>query len=96
MQLKLSSISTIHVKQQHTVGPFHFQVHCKYMVGNVYINKIHTRLCLYISLLWGRFFSFFQFLCYIQWNPSHLISKYLERIRFQLTNRSLVFNLIAI
>ena len=41
MQLKLSSTNTIHVKQQHKVGFFIFKFTIKYMLGNVYINKIH-------------------------------------------------------
>ena len=36
--VKLSSINTIHVKQQHNVGFFSFQFFLKYMLGNVYIN----------------------------------------------------------
>ena len=35
MQLKLSSISTIHVKQQHDIGFFIFKFTQKYMLGNV-------------------------------------------------------------
>ena len=41
--VKLSSINTIHVKQQHNVGFFIFKFTLKYMLGNVYINKIHAR-----------------------------------------------------
>ena len=40
--VKLSSINTIHVKQQHNVGFFIFNFNLKYMLGNVYINKIHA------------------------------------------------------
>ena len=40
--VKLSSINTIHVKQQHNVGFFIFNFTLKYMLGNVYINKIHA------------------------------------------------------
>ena len=42
-QLKLSSINTIYVKQQHNVGFFIFKFTLKYILGNVYINKIHVR-----------------------------------------------------
>ena len=42
MQLNLSLINTIHVKQQHNVCFFIFKVTLKYMFGNVYINKIHA------------------------------------------------------
>ena len=40
--VELSSINTIHVKQQHNVGFLIFKFNLKYMLGNVYINKIHT------------------------------------------------------
>ena len=50
--VKLSSINTIHVKQQHNVGFFIFKFTLKYMLGNVYINKIHARQCLYIISLY--------------------------------------------
>ena len=40
--VKLSSINTIHVNQQHYVGFFIFKFTLKYMLGNVYINKVHT------------------------------------------------------
>ena len=36
--VKLSSINTIHVKQQHNLGFFIFKFTLKYMLGNVYIN----------------------------------------------------------
>ena len=52
--VKLSSINTIHVKQQHNVGFFIFKFTLKYMLGNVYINKIHARQCLYIISLYCR------------------------------------------
>ena len=35
-------------------------------------------------ILWGSFFPFFQFLCYIKRNPSHLISKQLGRKEFSM------------
>ena len=44
--VKLSSISTIHIKQQHNIGFSNF----KLMPVNAYINKIHARQSLYISL----------------------------------------------
>ena len=52
--VKLSSINTIHVKQQHNVGFFIFKFTLKYMLGNVYINKIHARQCLYTISLYCR------------------------------------------
>ena len=55
--VKLSSINTIHVKQQHNVGFFIFKFTLKNMLGNVYINKIHARQCLYISLYCREGFS---------------------------------------
>ena len=54
MQLKLNSINTIHVKQQTNVGFLIFKFTLKYMLGNVYINKIHARQCLYIISLCCR------------------------------------------
>ena len=48
--VKVSTINTIHVKQQHNVGFSIFKFTLKYMLGNVYINKIHAKQCLYISL----------------------------------------------
>ena len=47
--MKLSSINTIHVKQEHNFGFFIFKFTLKYMLSNVYINKIHARQCLYIT-----------------------------------------------
>ena len=44
----------IHVKQQHKVGFFIFKFILKYMLGNVSINKIHARQCLYIVSLYCR------------------------------------------
>ena len=55
--VKLSSINTTHVKPQHTVVFFIFKFTLKYMLGNVYINKIHARQCLYISLYCREGFS---------------------------------------
>ena len=43
----LSSINTIHVKQQHNVDFFISKFTLKYMLGNVYINKIHAKQCKY-------------------------------------------------
>ena len=40
----------MHEKQQRNVGFFIFKFTLKYMLGNVYINKIHARQCLYLSL----------------------------------------------
>ena len=78
--VKLSSINNIHVKQQHNVGFFIFKFTLKYMLGHVYINKIHARQCLHII----RFFSSFQFLCCIQRSASHIISKQLGRKYFSM------------
>ena len=52
--VKLSSVNTIHVKQQQNVGFFIFKFTLKHMLGNVYINKIHARQCLYIISLYCR------------------------------------------
>ena len=85
--MKFSSINTIYVKQKHNVGFFIFRFTLKYMLGNVYINKIHAKQCLYISLyciLQGRFFPSFQFLCCIQKNLSNIISKQLGRKYFSM------------
>ena len=46
--LKLSSINTIHVKQQHNIGFSIFKFILKYMLDNVYVNKIYARQYLYI------------------------------------------------
>ena len=55
------------------------------MLGNVYINKIHARQCLYrISLYCMDGFSRFQFLCCIQRNPSRIIPKQLGRKYFSM------------
>ena len=64
MQLwNLSSINTIHVKQQqHNVGFFIFKFTRKDMLRNVYINKRHASQCLYIiSLLQEGFSHSFNF-----------------------------------
>ena len=55
--VKLSSINTLHVKQQHKVGFFIFKFNLKYMPGNVYIDKIHASQCLYIRLCCREGFS---------------------------------------
>ena len=52
--VKLSSINSIHVKQQHNVGFFIFKLTLNYMLGNAYINKIHATQCLYIISLYCR------------------------------------------
>ena len=52
--VKLSLINTIHVKQQHHVGFFIFKFALKYMFGNIYINKINARQCLYLISLYCR------------------------------------------
>ena len=44
--VKLSSLNTIPVKQKHNVGFFIFTFTLKYMLGNIWINKIHARQCL--------------------------------------------------
>ena len=83
--MKLSSINTIHVKQQHNVGFFIFRFTLMYMLSNVYINKIHSMQYLYIIRLYCRkIFPIFQFLCCIQRNPSLLISKHLGRKYFSM------------
>ena len=43
--VNLSSINTVHVKQQNNVGSFIFKCSLKYMLGNVYINNIYARHC---------------------------------------------------
>ena len=48
--MKLSSINTIHVKQQHNVGFFIFKFTLKYKLVNVYTSKIHARKCLYVII----------------------------------------------
>ena len=75
--VKLSSINTIHVKQQHNVGFFIFRFTLKYilgiikyMLGNVYNTFI----------LQGKF----CILCCIQRNPSHIITKQFLRKDFSL------------
>ena len=85
--VKLSSINTIHVfLQQHNVGFFIFKFPLKNVLGNVYINKVHARQCLYIISLYCRegFSHPFKFLCCIQRNPSHIISKQLGRKDFSV------------
>ena len=54
--VKLSSINTIHVKQQH-VGFVIFRFTLKYLLGIVYINEIHARQCVYICLYCRKGFS---------------------------------------
>ena len=66
MQLKLSSINIIHAKHQHNVGFFIWKFIVKFMPGNVYVNKIHARQCLYMISLYCRedfphSFNFFVF-----------------------------------
>ena len=48
--VKLSSINTIHVKQQHSAGFFIFKFTLKYMLGNFDINKIHVTQCFNLIL----------------------------------------------
>ena len=72
--VKLSSINTIHVKQQHKIGFSIFPFTIKYMLGNVYVNKMHVRQCissfcrgfpiLSISLLYPK--ESFTFSCFEQ------------------------------
>ena len=45
--VKVSSINTIHVKQQLNDGFFIFKFTLKYMLGNAYIDKMHSWQCLY-------------------------------------------------
>ena len=47
--VKFSPINAIYVKQQHA-SFFIFKFTLKYMLDNIYINKIHARQCLYIIL----------------------------------------------
>ena len=64
--VKLSSINNIHLKQQLNIGFFIFKFTLKYMLGNIYINKIHAWQRLYmISLYCGEgFFHPFNILLY--------------------------------
>ena len=55
--VKLSSIKTIHVKLQHNVGFLNFKDTLKYMLVNVYMNKMNVRKWLYT----GGFFHAFNF-----------------------------------
>ena len=41
--VKLISINTMHVKQHQNIVFFIFKLTLKYMLGNIYINKIHAR-----------------------------------------------------
>ena len=72
--VKLISINTIHLKQQQNLDSFIFKFTLKYMLDNVYINKIHARQWMFLPS--------FQFLCCIQRNPSRLISKQLGKKDF--------------
>ena len=54
MQLKLSSVNSIQLKQQHNVGFLIFKVTLKYMLSNGYIDEIHARQCLCIMCLYCR------------------------------------------
>ena len=77
-------MNTMHVKQQHNVGFAIFKFTLKHIL-DVFIDKIHDRQCLYYKfILKGRFFLCFQFLCCIQRNLSHLISKQLGRKEFSM------------
>ena len=53
--VKISLINTIHVKRQHEVGYFIFKFTLKFMLGNVYINKIYARQCLFL-ICWVKVF----------------------------------------
>ena len=55
--VKLSSITTIHLKQQHNICFFIFKFTLKYILGNIYINKVHARQCLKICLYCREGFS---------------------------------------
>ena len=85
MQLKLSSINAIHVKQQHNGGFFIFKFTLKEMLGNVSTDEIHARQCSYIiSLYYREGFSHI-----FQWSNFQLISicYYVSKgILFQLIN----------
>ena len=64
--VKISLINTIHVKRQHEVGYFIFKFTLKFMLGNVYINKIYARECLYIISLYCRQSSFHLFTFFVE------------------------------
>ena len=72
--VKLSLINNICVKQQLNIGFFIFKFTPKYMLGilikymlsTVYIYNMYNK-----SILWGRFFPSFQFLCCI-WKSLHI------------------------
>ena len=82
--VKLSAINTIHVKQQHNIGFFIFKSTLKYMLGNVYVNKIDARQCLYIVSLYCRegFSNSFNFFFVSKGILLRLILKQLERKDF--------------
>ena len=44
-------MNIIHVKQQHNVGFFSFKFTVKYILDDVYINKIHASKCFYNKLI---------------------------------------------
>ena len=46
--VKLSSINIIHLKQQYKNGFSIFKLTLKYLLGNVFVHKIHAREFLYI------------------------------------------------
>ena len=53
--VKSSSKNIIHVKQKYHIGFFILKFTLlKYMLGNVYIKKIHARQCLYMISLYCR------------------------------------------
>ena len=84
--MKLSSINTIHVKQQHNIGFFIFKFTLDYMLGNVYINKTRARQCLFMVSLYCRegFSDPFKFFVLSKGILSHLISKQLGRKDFSM------------
>ena len=68
--VKLSSMNTIHVKQQHNVDFFIFKFFPKFMLDNVYINKIHARQCLSIISLYYREGFSHAFICLLHLKES--------------------------
>ena len=63
-------MNTIHVKQQHNVGFFIFKFFPKFMLDNVYINKIHARQCLSIISLYCREGFSHAFICLLHLKES--------------------------
>ena len=105
MQLKLSSINTIYVKQQRNADFFIFNFTLKYMLGNLYIKvyivgKVFPILS--ISLLYPKesFTSNFKTARKKDFSMGQLpIDSYMllyKQNNYVSINKCLVFNLIAI